>query len=346
MQEMLRPFARSNLLKTCVLAAAGLLAALLWGNVIRAAAGIIFGACLLSFLIIPLARLFEKKLRRPTACILAMLLAGGSLLLVLSLLFPVMLRQITGAAELLPRALSRVQDSMHGINLFLQNRLPGLSIGEPDLSHLEQNIGKLARHTILYAGNIAGSVYRLVLTVILAYFLMADRDKVLLRAELLVPGPWRRTAVRMGNSLCRELRLYLRGQATIALCVGALAAAALAFAGIKAAPLLGLIVGMFNVIPYFGPFIGGIPAVVMALSISWQRAAITVLILFAVQQADSLVISPRVMGSITGFSPAVVLLAVFLGQQAFGVWGMLFAMPLMMSFRTVYRVFVQRHENN
>ena len=146
--------------------------------------------------------------------------------------------------------------------------------------------------------------------------------------------------------LMRELRLYLRGQASIALAVGILSASALTIIGVPGAALLGLLVGMFNVIPYLGPFLGGIPAVLMALSLSWQSAALTILALFLVQQIDGMVISPRIMGNITGFSPAVVLLAIFVGARIGSIGGMLFALPTLMAVRTVYRVFVQRHENN
>ena len=152
--------------------------------------------------------------------------------------------------------------------------------------------------------------------------------------------------MRTGNALARELRLYLRGQATIALAVGVLAGLGLSVVGVPSAPLLGVFVGLFNVIPYFGPFIGGIPAVIMALSVSWQKAAFTVLALFLVQQIDGMVISPRVMGNSTGFSPAVVLLALFAGARLGNIAGMLLALPALMTVRTLYRVFVQRSEKN
>ena len=144
----------------------------------------------------------------------------------------------------------------------------------------------------------------------------------------------------------RELRLYLRGQVTIALVIGVLAAVGLAIVGVPGAPLLGVFVGAFNVIPYLGPIIGGIPAVVLALSVSWQKAAFALLALFLVQQMDGMVISPRVMGNITGFSPAVVLLALFAGARLCSIRGMLLALPTLMAVRTLYRVFVQRRENN
>lgn len=65
-----------------------------------------------------------------------------------------------------------------------------------------------------------------------------------------------------------------------------------------------------------------------------------------VQQLDSAVISPRIMGSLTGFSPAAVLLSIYAGASVGGIGGMLVALPIMMSIRTVFRVFVQHCENN
>ena len=96
----------------------------------------------------------------------------------------------------------------------------------------------------------------------------------------------------------------------------------------------------------FGPVLGGIPAVLMAFGISWQRALITIGVLFLVQQIDGLVISPRVMGSVTGFSPGTVLLALYFGSKLGGIGGLLLAVPALTAIRTLYRVFVQRYEKN
>ena len=346
MQDQLRPFAKANIAKTVLLLAAASAAVLIWGSVLASAAGIAAGACLTAFLVSPVAKFFERKLDRPLACLLALAAVFLVLLGLMALLLPALSAQLQRIAEMLPGALSRLQGIGEALLQGLRKHFPEISLPKPDFSAAESGIGSIARQTISYAGSMATGAYRLVLTLILSYFLMADRERVLLRLELAVPLRWRRLAIRMGGSLLRQFRLYLRGQALVALSVAALAAAALLLIGVQAAPLLGLVVGLFNVIPYFGPFIGGIPAFIMALSISWQKAALTVLALFLVQQADGLVLSPRIMGGITGFSPAVVLLGIYLGQQAAGIWGMLLAMPVMMAARTVYRVFVQRHENN
>ncbi len=345
-REGLRPFASTNLSRTIALVL-GLGALLLfWGDVVAGALRILFGACVLSFLFSPIAALLEKKLKRPLAALVALVGVALLLLLILGLLLPLLARQTAGLLETLPGAFDRLGALADSAVKRLQALLPGLRLPKLDLAGAESGFSDVARGAIGYVSGVSSALYQISLSVVLCYFLLADRDRILLRAELLVPSPWRRNAVRTGKLLMRELRLYLRGQATIALAVGILAAAGFLIIGIPSGPLLGAIVGIFNVIPYLGPILGGIPAVVMALGISWQRAALALLTLFLVQQIDGMVISPRVMGNITGFSPAVVLVALFLGSRVGGIWGMLLAMPALMTIRTVYRVFVQRHENN
>lgn len=319
---------------------------LLWGKLVLELAGLIFGGAAFAFLLLPLCNLFEKKFSRPASALLSLLLAGSALLGLMALLLPAIIRQISTLTTLLPEAFERIGALVNQISNQLQARLPGLQLPEMNLSGSESGITSFAKEAMNYLSGFTGKVYRIFLMVVLSYFFLADREKIQLRLELLAPARIRRLAVRAGRTLSRELRLYLRGQITIALAVGILAGVTLTFIGIPGSPLMGVFVGIFNVIPYFGPIIGGIPAMLMALSVSWQKALICLGALFLVQQIDGLVISPRVMGNITGFSPAVVLLALFAGGSVGNILGMLLALPALMALRTLYRIYVQRHEKN
>lgn len=335
-----------NTLKSAAICAVLFVLLLLFRRAAAEILSILFGGSVLAFLFAPLTKLVEKKLPRSAAALISiigicLLVAGGFVLLA-----PFFLRQLSALTELLPEAFLRLRTLVDGMLERLRRVIPDLTLPEFSFAGAENRLGSIARSAAGAISGLADKAYRLFLMGALSYFMVTDRERMLLRLELLVPARWRRLAVRAGNMFLREMRLYLRGQATIALTVGILATSALTIIGVPGAPLLGLFVGMFNVIPYIGPFLGGIPAVIMALSISWQRAAFTLLSLFLVQQIDGMVISPRIMGNITGFSPAVVLLAVFVGARTIGIGGMLFALPSLMAIRTVYRVFVQRHENN
>lgn len=345
-----RAFRSENLPRTIVLLLSIAALVIFFGDVLADALGVIFAACVLAFLVSPLAKLMEKKLPAALAATLALICVLLLILGALALLLPIMLRQLAALGRNLPAAIERLQGLAEGLSRRLTRILPGLSLPGADLSALQSSlpaaIGSFGGYVGASIGSLAGALYRLSLSGVLCCLLIADREKVFIRLELIIPSQWRRHALRFGKSILREMRLYLRGQATIALCVGALAALGLLIVGVDGAILLGAFVGLLNMIPYFGPLLGGVPAVLTALGEGWQGAALTILVLFLVQQVDGLVISPRVMGSVTGFSPGVVLLALFCGSQLSGVWGLLLAMPTLMAMRTLYRVFVQRHENN
>ena len=303
------------------------------------------GAGLVCFVAAPLARFYEKKLSRPTAALAALVsigvVAGG----LLWLLVPPVCRQMLSLVQTLPDAIARLAAWLDGARQWLESRMPALSLPEIDPGGLLGPLSGLAGGTVSMAVNLADWIGQASMMAVLAFFFLCDRDRLLLRLELLLPRAGRHTAVCMGNAVCRELRLYLQGQLLVAGAVSLMSVAALTLVGVDNALALGLMIGLLNMIPYFGPFIGGAPAVLIALGDGWQRAAMTLAALNIVQQLDGNWISPRIMGSLTGFSPAAVLVGIYAGARLGGVAGMLFALPVMMSLRTVFRIFVQKCEN-
>ena len=334
---------RRRMLRIGLPAALIALAALFMRRLLGEALALILGAAAVAFLLEPLTRGYERRLARPRAALAAMGTVLGALAAAIWLLLPSLIQEATLLARQLPESLKQVQSALASASAWLEAQLPGVRLPEPQLD--SATLSSLAGGTLSVAGSVADFSCLVSLMFVLGYFFLCDRDRLLIRMELLVPRAVRPTAVRMGNAVCRELRLYLRGQGLIALAVGALAAVGLALIGLRSALVLGVIVGVLNMIPYFGPVLGGIPAVLAALGGGWKKAALTVFVLWAVQQADGMVISPRILGGVTGLSPAAVLIAIFVGSHVCGILGMLLALPVLMTFRTAYRIFVQRHEN-
>ena len=334
---------RRRMLRIGLPAALIALAAFFMRRLLGEALTLILGAAAVAFLLEPLTRVYERRLARPRAALAAMGTVLGALAAAIWLLLPSLIQEARLLARQLPESLKQVQSALASASAWLEAQLPGVRLPEPQLD--SAMLSSLAGGTLSVAGSVADFSCLVSLMFVLGYFFLCDRDRLLIRMELLVPRAVRPTAVRMGNAVCRELRLYLRGQGLIALAVGALAAVGLALIGLRSALVLGVIVGVLNMIPYFGPVLGGIPAVLAALGGGWKKAALTVFVLWAVQQADGMVISPRILGGVTGLSPAAVLIAIFVGSHVCGILGMLLALPVLMTFRTAYRIFVQRHEN-
>ena len=326
--------------------AAGAALAVLFWPVLRAVAALVAGAAALAFLLAPLCRRLEGALGAglaASACLLGLLILLASLLWLLA---PALIRQAADLISALPAALQALRALGEKLSAWLREvGLENARMPQLDMDGLGDGVLRFAAGTVSFAGGVANAVSQISMAAVLSAFLLIDRKNLLLRLELCVPLRLRATAVRMGAAAGREVRLYLRAQAMVSLVVGALSALGLWLAGVRSALALGLLVGLFNLIPYFGPVLGAVPALAAALTSGWQTAAFAAVVLVVVQQLDGLLISPRVMGALTGLGPAAVLVGVFAGGCALGVPGMLLALPAMMVFRTCVRVFVQRDEN-
>ena len=327
------------------IAAGAALAVLSW-PVLRAVVALVAGAAALAFLLAPLCRRLEGALGAglaASACLLGLLILLAALLWLLA---PALIRQAADLISALPTALQALRALGEKLSAWLREvGLENARIPQLDMGGLGDGVLRFAAGTVSFAGGVANAVSQISMAAVLSAFLLIDRKNLLLRLELCVPLRLRATAVRMGAAAGREVRLYLRAQAMVSLAVGALSALGLWLAGVRSALALGLLVGLFNLIPYFGPVLGAVPALAAALTSGWQTAAFAAVVLVIVQQLDGLLISPRVMGALTGLGPAAVLVGVFAGGCALGVPGMLLALPAMMVFRTCVRVFVQRDEN-
>ena len=327
------------------IAAGAALAVLSW-PVLRAVAALVAGAAALAFLLAPLCRRLEGALGAglaASACLLGLLILLASLWWLLA---PALIRPAADLISALPTALQALRALGEKLSAWLREvGLENARMPQLDMGGLGDGVLRFAAGTVSFAGGVANAVSQISMAAVLSAFLLIDRKNLLLRLELCVPLRLRATAVRMGAAAGREVRLYLRAQAMVSLAVGALSALGLWLAGVRSALALGLLVGLFNLIPYFGPVLGAVPALAAALTSGWQTAAFAAVVLVIVQQLDGLLISPRVMGALTGLGPAAVLVGVFAGGCALGVPGMLLALPAMMVFRTCVRVFVQRDEN-
>ncbi|MFD1797612.1 AI-2E family transporter [Paracoccus aurantiacus] len=183
-----------------------------------------------------------------------------------------------------------------------------------------------------------GGIANLVLIVTVAIFLAINPGPYIQGALLLVPVPRRERAAAIVQELGDKLWSWLAGQALDMLVVATLSGLGLWLLGIPLALALGIIAGLTNVIPYIGPFLGGAPAVLFALT-QGPRDAINVLVLFIViQQLEGNVIMPLIQRRAAGLPPVMTIFGVIGFGVLFGLPGILVAAPLMV----VAMVLVQR----
>ena len=340
------PFSRRMLFLLLPLAA---LLLYLWRAQALLLLRLLFGGAVIAYIFLPLSRTLEKRLRlsRVWSIIVSFLAAAAVLTLVVLLFLPPLLQQMRELISSLPAFAASARGQLRAVNEMLSERgLSRLSIPEINWEQVLPSIPPLLGGTASFAGTIVNRFTEWTLSFLLAYYFLRDRERLLLHLELLIPSGLRKKTLKTIASVNHEIGAFLRGQALISLVVAALSALGLMLAGVRSFLALGLIVGIFNMIPYFGPLLGAIPAVLMALTQGVGTALLAALALLTVQQLDGMVISPRIMGALTGLHPGSVLLAIALGSSLSGVTGMLLAIPLALTIRAACRVWLTREALN
>jgi predicted PurR-regulated permease PerM len=124
-----------------------------------------------------------------------------------------------------------------------------------------------------------------------------------------------------------------------------MATLSLVIIGVPFALILGLIAGVFEVLPYVGPILGAIPAVIVALLTDPGKALWVVIAFIAIQQVENLLLVPRVAGKSVKLHPALVMVVLVIGNQLAGFWGMLMAVPVTAVIRDIFKYLYLRFKD-
>jgi predicted PurR-regulated permease PerM len=304
----------------------------------------------LAYVLDPLVDRMERmRVSRLVAMAFLSVVAVGVLAVVVLLVLPASLRQLGAILQDIPVFFQRLGawvESMRTRMLAVDMPL----IDEEDLARRLESIDANAVMTflqerrealgtwvwtgVLGLGRGIGSAFTVVgyvaLTPILTFYLLRDWDMIMGVLADLIPNDEREGIVSLGRECDSMISRYMRGQVTVAITLGILTALGLWLVRFPHAGLLGLIVGIFNVVPYLGLVLSLIPAVFIALvGGSVGVSLLKVVAVYGVCQIlDGSVISPRVVGDSVGLHPVTVLLALSLGGFFFGFVGLLIGVPL------------------
>ena len=168
----------------------------------------------------------------------------------------------------------------------------------------------------------------LILAPVFAFYLLVDLPHLRRTAEGLIPEPLRDDVMVVARRINQAVGGFFRGQLAVAVIVGVMASIGLWIIGLRFWLLIGMIAGMFNMIPLVGPYIGGIPGVLIALTTAEPvTALLVVVVMVVVQQIDNHFISPVVMHRLVKLHPVVVMLSLLLGGTLLGFFGLVVAVP-------------------
>jgi predicted PurR-regulated permease PerM len=304
------------------------LAFILWQ--LRMVVVMLFGAVVVATVFRALADVFRKRLKVPDA-----VAVGTSVLVILgatAALAALFGRQVAGQVEVLGEALPRAWQS-------LEARIGGMGLGEA-LRNASLGGGSLSGvgRTLMSVG---GGLADFVVVLFAGIFLAAQPNFYRTGAVKLVPPGKRALVAEAMIESERALRMWLKGQLIAMVMVGVLTGAGLWFLGVPSALVLGIVAGVLEFIPFAGPIIAAVPAVLLALAVSPDLALWVALLYFAVQQVEGAVLQPLIQQYAVDL-PGVVLLFALIGfGTLFGMIGVILAAPLgVVTYVLVKRLYV------
>jgi predicted PurR-regulated permease PerM len=187
-----------------------------------------------------------------------------------------------------------------------------------------------------------GFVVALFGVVFVAAYLLADTRTIKATYLMRVPAPYRHDARDLWNAFEHSFSRYMSGLFLDLLIQGAVSAVVLYLIGVPYALALGAWVSLTALIPYFGAWLGAIPAVIIAFTVSPLKAVLTLIAFFVIQQVEGNFLLPRIQGRALHIHPVPILLAVIVGWGLFGIVGMVLAVPAMAVLRVLYDFFSVR----
>ncbi len=242
-------------------------------------------------------------------------------------------RQIPGLAAAAQDRINSLQGSpiqIFGINIDIKGTTDTIS------SHLREYLLGQAGNAVTIGLTALTVLLQIVLMFIVAFLLALDAAAFRRVLRRLVPNDYRTDFDQIWRKVRKMLYAYVRGQLIIAGLIGILSGIACFALGLPDAVALGMIAGITALIPYLGPFIGAVPAILVGLATSPIKAVLVAIVYFLISNVILNFVYPKVMGDAVRLSPILVIVALIAGFSWAGILGMFVAVPIAATLRILF----------
>ncbi|WP_421380054.1 AI-2E family transporter [Bacillus salacetis] len=275
-------------------------------------------------------KLFRAGIHRGIAILLIYILFFGGLGYAVYKGIPVIIHQLKDLAENAPVYTDQYQRWLDYIQRKTSTWPDGIQQElESRIERFEEWLNGIVALILSGVLKVMNSLLLFAIVPFISFYLLKDFPKVKRAATSLTPKKWRHSAGSFLKDLDESLGGYIRGQLLVCLLIGSLGALSFWIFDMKYPLLLGIIVGVTNVIPYFGPVIGAVPAAIVASTISNEMIIKVVVIVFALQFIEGNILSPLIVGKSLHMHPLFIMAALIIGGEVGGVLGLIVAVPLL-----------------
>lgn len=243
-------------------------------------------------------------------------------------------------AGIVPPLIEQTTQLVNRIPALLDNVAFGTVLGERILNEIVSEIGRLPAQIARAMISIFSNVFEVITTLIFAFYLLLSRNKLDQQLGVLLGVDKQKEIIGLVSVLEDKLGGWLRGQLSLMLLVGVTTYIGLVLLGVPFALPLAILAGLLEVIPYLGPVVSAIPAVIIAMGISPLMGLAVLALATLVQQLENYVFVPKVMEKTVGLTPIVTLLALAIGYKLAGLVGILMSVPIVLTLQILVKEYV------
>lgn len=304
----------------------------------------------IAWLFNPLVVKLSKKMKRSYATIIVYF--GFLIVLTLFLLYcvPTMVSQLNDFTKVIPKIQNTANNVIDSFYNFASEYI------DFDVSTLKKNIysmlinfgsditNDLPTTIISVATKIVSGLGTFLIGLVIGLYMLFDFDGMSKHVLSFFPKHMSESIQDLFKIADKTLVKFIQGTFMISLILSLFTYIAFLLIGVKAPLLFAIFVGITNIIPYIGPYIGGIPVVLVGFSQSTTSGILVIIAVIAAQTLDEYVLRPLLLGRGLNLHPVTIIIALLIFGHFFGIVGMLLAMPVVATIKVIYNYYDEKYD--
>lgn len=285
-----------------------------------------------------MCKLKSVKIRKFLSIVITYLIVFGFISVILVYILPEIIDSLSEVVDIVPSMYNHILTffdtfqekyptlDFEYIDTLLSSMIPNV------ITYLKDFVANLIPILYTTSMSLISLLYNIIIAIIVSIYVLSDKKALLINTKKLlyafIPNSWISETVEVLRECHKIFIGFIIGKSIDSLIIGILCFILMSILNLPYTLLISVIVGVTNMIPYFGPFIGAIPGILLLLLISPVKALIFTILILVLQQFDGLVLGPKILGGSTGLKPLWIIVAITIGGSLAGIAGMFFGVPI------------------
>lgn len=286
-----------------------------------------------------------EKIKRVISIVVSYLIVIGALTIIIVYIFPQMKNSVKDIGNSVKNGYNYVTNHLDEMNAMIPVINLGSVIQNNLIDKLMSNSGTIVPVVYHFSSSVLTSLYNIFMGLVISIYMIIDGQKLKNSIKRII---YALSPIEKAPAICKTISKcnhifngFLFGKAVDSLIIGILCFIAMSILQLPYSLLLSVIVGITNMIPYFGPIIGAIPGFVIYLFIDPKLSLVFAIMILILQQFDGLYLGPKILGDLTGIKPLWVIFGIVIGGAYFGAVGMFLGVPTVAVFMYLADLFIE-----